>query len=267
MEVWIYGVRPVEELLRRRPHQVAEVWLARQDQVQRRIRRQAEASGIRCRVCRPEEIAQRAQSSAHQGIAARAPLPEYLDWQGLLAKLRSAELSAESRKAQAVSLLVLDCIQDPQNLGALLRVAEGVGARAVVIPQDRAAGFSPAVLSASAGAGEWVPLVQVKNLRRALEELKHEGFWVVAADPGGERDFQEVDYPARTALVIGSEGEGIRPLVLRACDQRVRIPLRGKVMSLNAAVAAGVVLFEVARQAQGREKGPDQRKGPNPPAP
>lgn len=241
-DTWIYGVRSVEELLRRRPHQVAEIIFSRQDEVQRRIRQQAEKGGILCRLVPPQEIEIRTQNPSHHGIAAKAPLPEYLDWKGLKHQLGQNPRSL---------LLVLDCIQDPQNLGALLRVADGAGAGGVVIPQDRAAGFSPAVLSASAGAGEWVPVARVKNLHRALLELKQEGFWVIAADPEGEHDFQAVEYPAKTAVVIGSESKGLRPLVRQTCDLRVRIPLRGKVMSLNAGVAGALVLFEVASQVFG----------------
>lgn len=237
MEVWIYGVRPVEELLRRRPAQVRELLLARRDQVLDRLESLAGRHRIPGRRCRPSEIEELARTPSHQGVAARAPLPEYLDWEGLRGRLRGLA---------AARLLVLDCIQDPQNLGALLRVAEGAGAAAVMIPQDRSAGLSPAVLSASAGAGEWVPVVRVVNLRRALESLKQEGFWLVAADADGEQDYRRASYAEKTALVIGSEGTGIRPLVLRACDLRVRIPLQGRVQSLNAAVAAGVILFAMA---------------------
>jgi len=245
VEVWIYGARPVEELLRRRPRQVRELLLARQDQTGRRLEATAAQQRIPARRCRPAEIAERTRTPSHQGVAARAPLPEYLDWDGLRGRWRGLTVAR---------LLVLDCIQDPQNLGALLRVADGAGALAVILPQDRSAGLSPAVLSASAGAGEWVPVTRVVNLRRALEKLKQEGFWIVAADPGGERDYREAAYAEKTALVIGSEGTGIRPLVLRACDLRVRIPLRGQVKSLNAAAAAGIILFEMAGQAAGTPK-------------
>jgi len=242
MEVWIYGVRPVEELLRRRPEQVRELLVARRDHGLHRLEALAGAHRILFRRCPPAEIEERTHTDSHQGIAARAPLPEYLDWDGLVGRLQGLRVAR---------LLVLDCIQDPQNLGALLRVAEGAGAAAVIIPRDRAAGLSPAVLAASAGAGEWVPITRVVNLRRALESLQQEGFWLVAADPGGDQDFRQAAYAAKTALVIGSEGTGIRPLVLRACDLRVRIPLQGRVKSLNAAVAAGVIFFEMAGQAAG----------------
>jgi 23S rRNA (guanosine2251-2'-O)-methyltransferase len=242
METWIYGVRPVEELMRRRPEQVRELLVARQDHHLRSLEELAAKSRIPCRRCRPLEIEERTHTDSHQGLAARAPLPEYLDWDGLVARLRGLK---------AARLLVLDCIQDPQNLGALLRVAEGAGAAAVVIPRDRAAGLSPAVLAASAGAGEWVPVTRVVNLSRALESLKRESFWLAAADPEGDQDYRQAPYAAKSALVIGSEGTGIRPLVLRACDLRVRIPLQGRVASLNAAVAAGVILFEMAGQARG----------------
>ena len=246
MEVWIYGVRPVAELLRRRPEQVRELLAARQDHGLHQLEALAAARRLPWRRCRPAEIEARTHTPSHQGIAAQAPLPEYLDWEGLRARLRGRS---------PARLLILDCIQDPQNLGALLRVADGAGAAGVIIPQDRAAGLSPAVLAASAGAGEWVPVTRVVNLSRALAALRAEGFWLVAADPEGDREYRAAAYPAQSALVIGSEGRGIRPLVLRACDWRVRVPLQGRVKSLNAAVAAGAVLFEMAGQAAGEKAG------------
>ena len=249
MEVWIYGVRPVEELFRRRPERVRELLLARQDRALGRLEVAARERGIPVRLVRPEEVERAARTLDHQGVAAQAPLPEYLDFEGLLARLGQLD---------AARVLVLDCIQDPQNLGALLRAADGAGVSGVVIPRDRAAGLSPAVLSASAGAAEWVPVSRVVNLQRAMEAFKEAGFWLVAADPEAEKDYRAEAYPPRVGLVIGAEGAGLRPLVRKACDLAVRIPLLGRVASLNAATAAAVVLFEMAAQAGEAKKVPSR---------
>lgn len=234
MERYIYGVRPVTELLRRRPAAVRELLAARDQASLKPLLAEAEKRGIPVRRCGAKELETMVKSLHHQGVAARAPLPDYAEFEPTLERLAG--------RARA-RLLVLDCIQDPQNLGALVRAADGAGADGVLIPQDRSAGISPAVHSASAGALEWVPVVQVVNLRRAMDRLKEAGFWLAAAEAEGGEDYHRVDWPAKLGLVIGSEGEGIRPLVRKGCDLAVRIPMRGRVNSLNAAAAAAVLLF------------------------
>ncbi|MCL8206478.1 MAG: 23S rRNA (guanosine(2251)-2'-O)-methyltransferase RlmB [Actinomycetia bacterium] len=177
---------------------------------------------------------------AHQGVAAwpaAAPTRTEADMEAILAACEEPPF-----------VLVLDDIQDPQNLGAILRVADGAGAALVVIPERRGAGLTPVVDRVSAGAASWVPVVRVVNLRRAITRLKDLGLVVWAADPGAARVYTEVDWRGPVALVVGNEGKGVRPVVLRECDGAVRLPMAGRLASLNAATAAAVLAFEVRRQ-------------------
>jgi 23S rRNA (guanosine2251-2'-O)-methyltransferase len=146
-------------------------------------------------------------------------------------------------------LLVLDCIQDPQNLGALLRTAEAAGVSGVVIAQDRAVGITPAVVNASSGATEHLRIARVTNIARALEKLKKADIWVVGLEDAPDaQDYATADLRGPLAIVVGSEGEGIRRLVRDTCDFVVRLPMLGKITSLNAAVAGSIVLYETLRQ-------------------
>ncbi|MCL4494672.1 MAG: 23S rRNA (guanosine(2251)-2'-O)-methyltransferase RlmB [Firmicutes bacterium] len=149
-----------------------------------------------------------------------------------------------------VLLIMLDQIQDPQNLGAIIRVAGAVGADAVIMPARNTAPISTAVRKASAGATEYVPVAIVPNLAQAIETVKKWGIFVYGADPEGEVLYTQQDFRGPTALVIGSEGKGVRPLVRSRCDQTVRLPMTGQVASLNAATACAVLAFEVLRQRQ-----------------
>ena len=160
-------------------------------------------------------------------------------------------------------VLVVDSLQDPQNFGVLLRSAEGAGVDGVVIPHHRAVGLTPAVTKTSAGASEHLLIADVANLRQAIDALKEKGIWVVAADESGDLLYDEVDYRGPTAIVIGGEGEGIRRLVLEGCDQVVRIPMEGRIASLNAAAAGTVVLYEVLRQRR-RDVAPPGTQTPRP---
>jgi 23S rRNA (guanosine2251-2'-O)-methyltransferase len=145
-------------------------------------------------------------------------------------------------------VVVLDGVQDPRNLGALIRSAACAGAHGVIIPRDRAVGVTAIVEKASAGAVETVPIAQVANIAQTLEELKKDGFWIYGAEGTSAASLYEQDFRGNTAVVIGGEGEGIRPLVQKKCDYLVSIPIKGGVNSLNASVAGGVMLFEIVRQ-------------------
>jgi 23S rRNA (guanosine2251-2'-O)-methyltransferase len=149
-------------------------------------------------------------------------------------------------------LVVLDGIEDPQNLGAIIRSAHALGAHGVVIPKDRAAGVTPAAAKASAGAVEHCPVARVTNLAQAMEALKEAGVWTIATDASGTEELSAVDLTVPTALVIGAEGSGVRPLVRRSCDRTVRIAMKGKVGSLNASASAAIALHEALRQRAGR---------------
>jgi 23S rRNA (guanosine2251-2'-O)-methyltransferase len=174
-----------------------------------------------------------------QGALAVAATKEYIDVEGIL---RSAE-----EKGEAPFLLVLDEIEDPHNLGALIRTAECAGVQGVVIPKHHSAAIGSTVAKTSAGASLHLPVTKVTNIAQTLDELKAEGLWIVGADMHGRRLYSDVDYREPVAVVIGSEGKGIRRLVKEKCDFLVRIPLYGRIESLNASVAGALILYEVAR--------------------
>jgi len=177
----------------------------------------------------------------HQGVAAEVSPYPYIDLEDILA--------APEEKREVPLLLLLDCLQDPQNLGTLLRTAEAVGVHGVVTPRRRAAGVTPAVVNSSAGAVEHLLVARVTNLVRTMEKLKERGLWIVGLENVPEaKAHHEVDLNVPLALVVGSEGRGMRRLVRKACDFLIRLPMRGQVGSLNAAVAGSIALYEVRRQ-------------------
>jgi 23S rRNA (guanosine2251-2'-O)-methyltransferase len=149
-------------------------------------------------------------------------------------------------------VMVLDSVQDPQNLGALVRSAHVLGGHGVVVPRDRAVGVTPTVVKASAGATEHLPIALVTNIARTLDDLRKAGLWIVGAVAGDAKPPWQIDLAGPTALVLGAEGKGIRPLVLRGCDLCVRIPMLGRVASLNVAAAGAILLYEAARQRAGK---------------
>jgi len=183
----------------------------------------------------------------HQGVVAAAAEFRYVAWEDLLAR---AALVGEP-----ALLLVLDHLTDPQNFGTLLRTAEAVGVHGIIIPRERAVGITPAVVKASAGAVAHLPIAQVVNLPRTLDALKKQGVWVIGLDAGGPQMYDEVDYNIPLALVVGSEDRGLSRLVREKCDLLVKLPMRGKVESLNAAVAGSIVLYEIWRYRRAASAG------------
>jgi 23S rRNA (guanosine2251-2'-O)-methyltransferase len=174
-----------------------------------------------------------AGTPAHQGIVA----------------LGAAKKYAELDSLPSAGLIVLaDGVEDPHNLGAIIRTAHAAGAAGVVIPERRAASLTDVVAKAAAGALEHLPVVRVTNINRTLEELKARGYWIYGLDERGSEDYDRVQYAAATALVLGAEGKGLHEQVRNHCDVLVRIPMRGKIASLNVSVAAGIVLFEWKRR-------------------
>ena len=191
-----------------------------------------------------EQLDHLAGSEQHQGVVALAGARGYVALEELLAASRAGD--------QAGLLLVLDRIEDPRNLGAIIRTACCAGAHGVILPERRAAHLSEAVARASAGAVEHLPVARVTNLARALEELKKAEFWIVGLDERAKTRFGEVNYREASALVLGSEGQGLHELVRKKCDFLVSIPTFGPITSLNVAVAAGIVLYEAVRQRRSR---------------
>ena len=170
----------------------------------------------------------------HQGMLAFASAYRYYDVEDMLAEAQE--------KNEAPFLIVLDGVTDPQNLGAVIRTAACVGAHGVIVPERRAVGLTPSAVKASAGAIETVKVARVTNLTRTLETLKKQGVWLYAADMDGE-DYRKVSFSGPMALIVGAEGEGVSRLVLEACDYKVSLPMRGGVGSLNASVAAGILMY------------------------
>jgi len=177
---------------------------------------------------------------AHQGVIAGVAAAEYVELEDIL---RRAE-----EKNEHPFIILLDGITDGGNLGSILRTADAVGAHGVVIPKRRAAGLNAAVSKASAGAIEYVPVARVVNMAQTIEALKKKGIWVAGTDTTGEKPFYSVDLKGPIALVIGSEGEGMSRLVREKCDFVVSIPMKGRISSLNAAVAGAIVMYEISKQ-------------------
>jgi 23S rRNA (guanosine2251-2'-O)-methyltransferase len=242
----IYGIHPVAEALKARGRSIHYVAIARERQDTRvhQIVKQCRELGIPVRQVSRDELMRLAQSGQHQGVVAVLAEKQYSGLEEILA----------ARRGQHVFLLVLDGIEDPHNLGAILRSADAAGADGIVIPERRAAGVTATAVKASAGASEHIPVARVGNVNRALEELKSSNIWIVGLDERGTQSYDEIDYGMDCALVLGAEGKGLHDLVRRHCDFLVRIPMQGRVASLNVSVAAGIVAFEVARQRRRRAK-------------
>jgi 23S rRNA (guanosine2251-2'-O)-methyltransferase len=239
----LHGVNPVRELLRSGGEGLAELWLAEggdRGKAFAELARLARERGAKVREAPRARLDRLAGTDRHQGVV--AVVGDYR-YRGL------EELLAEGRRIEEPALVVvLDGIEDPHNLGAIVRSAHALGAHGVVIPKDRAASVTATAAKASAGAVEHCPVARVTNLAQALEELKEAGLWAVATDSSSSIELSAVDLTVPLALVIGSEGSGVRPLVRRTCDHVARIAMKGKVGSLNASAAAAIALYEVSRQ-------------------
>jgi len=236
----IYGINTVTEALKARGRAFEWVGVAkeRNDIRLKRIIEECRKIGIQVRVMTRVELDQLAVPGAHQGVVAVTSAKQYTDLDDLVA----------ARRGEHSLIVVLDGIEDPHNLGAILRTADAAGADGVVIPERRSAAVTGTVAKVSAGASEHLPVAKVTNISRALEELKEKEIWVVGLDERGQQSYDAVDYKMHCAVVLGAEGKGLHDLVGRHCDFLVSIPMLGQVPSLNVSVAAGVVLYEVVRQ-------------------
>jgi rRNA methylase, putative, group 3 len=183
-----------------------------------------------------------AGGKAHQGVVAYISTYEYCDPEDILEKAR--------QKGEDPFLVILDGIEDPHNLGAIMRTADGAGAHGIIIPKRRAAGITDVVAKASAGAVEYVPVAKVSNIAQTIDRLKEKGIWIAACDMEG-REYDKADLKGSLALVIGAEGQGISRLVKEKCDFSLSIPMSGKITSLNASNAAAILMYEVRRQRRG----------------
>lgn len=203
----------------------------------------AEAKKIPVHFVERDQLEKMTISGKDQGVIAQAPSLDYCQPEVLFSK---ADTGSESRRPL---LVLLDGVQDPQNLGSIIRSAEAAGADGVVIPERRSAGLTTAVVRASAGAAYHLPVARVKNLSRTIEDLKKRGYWLVGADMDGTPLWEEeFDFNLPVGLVLGAEGRGLRRLVRDSCDLVVSLPMRGQVGSLNVSVATGIILFEILRR-------------------
>lgn len=232
----ITGRIPVLECLRAKRRAAKKLFLLRSGKGLDELR--AAAKGVPVVEATRDELDRVSGEQMHQGVVLQAaPLP-----------LIDLTVWIERLNDPSAFCAVLDEIEDPHNFGAIVRSAAALGAGAVVFGKDRAAPLSPAALKAAAGAMEYVPLIQVTNIARALETLKQANFWCAALDADAEKDLWHADLKGRNAIVIGNEGEGLRRLVRETCDYALRIPIGGPISSLNASVSAALALAECARQ-------------------
>ncbi|MFQ5935485.1 MAG: 23S rRNA (guanosine(2251)-2'-O)-methyltransferase RlmB [Acidiferrobacterales bacterium] len=238
----ICGLHAVLTALQRHPEQVDSIWLneERDDKRSTEIVRAARAAGVKLRRVPLARLTRLMGTAHHQGVVGRlcaTPLLEEHDLAALLGRLQQTPL-----------LLVLDGVQDPRNLGACLRCADGAGAHGVVLPRDRSTSLTASVYQAASGAASSVPVFQVKNLARTLEQLKDAGIWLIGASQDAQTELFQADLSGPLAVIMGGEDKGLRRLTRERCDALVRIPMHGSVSSLNVSVAAAIALYEVVRQ-------------------
>jgi 23S rRNA (guanosine2251-2'-O)-methyltransferase len=239
----IFGVNPVKESLQgTRSAFNLYVQISATDHRVEKIIRLAEERGVAVHRRDKIDLTKMCASSHHQGIALEVEPFIYADFDDLLASV--------SQSGKTGFILVLDAIQDPHNLGALIRSAACAGVDGVVIPKDRACGITAAAEKTSAGAVETVPVAMVTNIAHTLETLKKRGYWVYGLDSAARQSIYSTDFSGNVVLVVGGEGEGIRPLVRKQCDVVLSIPQYGGVGSLNASVAGGIALFEIAKKVR-----------------
>jgi 23S rRNA (guanosine2251-2'-O)-methyltransferase len=241
---WIYGRNPVEEALAAGRRTCSEIVLpprtpTEDDQIAR-IRDEALSRRMVVRTMPREQLDKMTRFANHQGVALKTTGYPYVGF---------SEILNEVRENENAFVLVLDHLEDPQNVGAILRTACAAGVTGVIIPEDRACGVTPAAVRASAGGAEHIKVAHVVNLVRAIEDLKDTGLWFTGLDWGEDsRPYTEIDFKGGVGLVIGAEGEGISRLVRQKCDFIAELPMPGGFESLNASVAAGVVMYEILRQ-------------------
>lgn len=236
----IYGINAVAEALKARGRSFEWVGVAkeRHDLRLQKVIDESRKNGVAVRFLGRAELDRMAGNNAHQGVVAVTSGKQYNDLDDLLAE----------KRGKYSLLVLLDGIEDPHNLGAVLRTADAAGADGVVIPERRAVGVTPTVTKASAGASEHLPIAKVTNIARTVDELKEKNVWIVGLDERGSQEYDSIDYRMDCGIVLGAEGKGVHDLVKKKCDFLVSIPMLGKMSSLNVSVAAGVMLYEIVRQ-------------------
>jgi 23S rRNA (guanosine2251-2'-O)-methyltransferase len=242
---YIYGINSVSEALKARGRAFEWVGMAkeRHDLRLQRLIEDCRRLSVPVRFLQRNELDRMAGHVAHQGVIAVTSAKQYNDLDDVVA----------AKRGQYSLLVILDGVEDPHNLGAILRTADAAGTDGVVIPERRAAGVTGTVTKASAGASEHLPIAKVTNIARTVEELKEKNIWTVGLDERAQQTYDSLDYNMDCALVLGAEGKGLHDLVKKKCDFRVSIPMLGKVPSLNVSVASAVVLYEIVRQRRMKE--------------
>lgn len=236
----LYGLHAVREALRAGTRPLQRLLVQRTDRQYAEIVQQAKAKRIPIHIEPPAAFDRLVPSGKHQGVIAFVAAKSYSSTEEILEQAR--------RRGEPPFLVILDGVEDPHNLGAVLRTAEAAGVHGIFIPERRAAGLTSVVAKVSAGALDHMLVARVGNLSRLMEELKEAGVWVYGVEPSAQTSYTDIDMTGPIALVLGGEGEGIRPGVLKECDDRVSIPMKGKVESLNVSAAVAVTLFEAVRQ-------------------
>ena len=235
----IFGIHAIESALRRNPEQVLQLWVqaGRHDKRMQTILGLAGTHGVSVESCSRDVLQKKSFDQKHQGVVARIRIDKKSqpDLKYILAR-------------PDLLLLVLDGVQDPHNLGACLRSADACGVDAVIVSRNRSPGLTPVVRNVASGAAETTPFIQVSNLARALQQLKDNGVWVVGTAGEATTSLYDSTTSNRLAVVMGSEGEGMRRLTRESCDELVYIPMQGHVESLNVSVASGICLFEYRRK-------------------
>jgi 23S rRNA (guanosine2251-2'-O)-methyltransferase len=241
----IFGINAVSESLKARGRAFEWVGVAkeRDDLRLQKLIQECRKNSVPVRFVPRVELDRMAGSGSHQGVVAVTSSKQYNDLDDIIA----------AKRGPYSLVVVLDGVEDPHNLGAIMRTADASGVDGIVIPERRAAAVTGTVVKSSAGASEHLPVAKVTNIARTLEDLKAKGLWIVGLDERGKQNYDSVDYNMDCAIVLGSEGKGLHDLVARKCDFLVSIPMLGKVPSLNVSVAAGVVLYETVRQRRAKE--------------
>ncbi len=241
-EAPLFGRHPVLELLRADSRRVEEIAIMAQGRgpALQELLVLARSRGVKVSYRTRDQLTAMAGTPHHQGVVARVAGASYADLADLLA--------VPADRGEPAFLLALDEIQDPRNLGAILRSAETTGVHGVILPKHHSVGLTPAAAKSAMGAVEWVKVARVPNLAQSLEVLKQEGVWVVGSVVQGGRSPWETDLSGALCLVLGGEGEGLRPLVARTCDLLLTLPMRGRLGSVNVSAVAAVLCYEVVRQ-------------------
>lgn len=252
----LFGFHAVGVRLKTAPQTIAEIHIdpTRRDQRMRQFVARVQEAGVRLIESDGLRLARLAGQHGHQGVVARVTAHQAVkSLDDLLQDFEDRQADLAENQRDTLLLLVLDGVTDPHNLGACLRVADGAGVHAVIAPKDHAAGINAVVAKVASGAAETIPYFMVTNLARTLQELKERNVWMIGTSDDAPKSVYQVDLTGPVALVLGAEGQGMRQLTRKTCDELASIPMRGAVESLNVSVASGICLYEARRQRESRQ--------------